>query len=61
MDNNILGIIVSFAFIFLIIGIATIVQKFVGKDSELPRKLVHILLGIGSLLLLSMINSGPYY
>lgn len=36
MDNNILGIIVSFAFIFLIIGIATIVQKFVGKDSELP-------------------------
>jgi phytol kinase len=43
MNHNILGVIITFAFVFMVIGISTLVAKLrKGADDELSRKIVHI-------------------
>lgn len=43
--NNIVGILASLIYIFLVLSIATFAARYVGQHSEVPRKLVHILVG----------------
>jgi phytol kinase len=43
MNHNLTGLIITFAFVFLIIGISTLVAKLnVGTNGEISRKIVHI-------------------
>lgn len=42
MDNNILGIIFSFIFLGLIIGVAVLLRRFTNFSSEFVRKFIHI-------------------
>lgn len=43
--NDLLLILISFLYILLILGISDLVEKNLKEKSELPRKIVHILLG----------------
>lgn len=45
MDRNLLGVIVGFAFVFLMIFIATVAQKIFKLSNEFSRKIVHITVG----------------
>ncbi len=45
MDRNVLGVIVGFAFVFLMIFIATIIQKTFKLSNEFSRKIIHISVG----------------
>lgn len=45
LDNNILGILYSFGFIFLVLIIATVLSKLMGDSNEVTRKVVHIMVG----------------
>lgn len=42
MDNNILGLVISFVFLGLVIGIAVLLRRFTGFSSEFIRKFIHI-------------------
>ncbi|UTC75831.1 DUF92 domain-containing protein [Treponema sp. OMZ 792] len=43
--RNILIILISFCYIFFVLFLSAVVSKFTKKDSEVPRKLIHILVG----------------
>jgi len=43
--NNLTGLIYSLVYIFIILGLATLVAKFSRGTSETSRKLVHVLVG----------------
>ncbi|MBN2008330.1 hypothetical protein JW960_03170 [candidate division KSB1 bacterium] len=45
MNLEIMGILLSFAFVFLLILCATIVQKMLKLSSEFSRKIIHIAVG----------------
>jgi phytol kinase len=45
MNQNILGILVSYLFVFAVIGLSTVLQKKSVLDNEGSRKLIHI--GVG--------------
>ena len=45
MERNVLGVIVGFAFVFLMIFIATIIQKIFKLSNEFSRKIIHISVG----------------
>lgn len=45
MDTNVLGVLVSFGFVFFILIAVTMIQKLVGLNEEFSRKAVHILVG----------------
>ncbi|QUH20309.1 diacylglycerol/polyprenol kinase family protein [Alkaliphilus sp. B6464] len=53
MERNIVGIIISFAFIFILIGIATVLEKRNKLSKEGTRKLVHI--GVSNWWIIAMI------
>ena len=53
MDNNILGIVVSFTFILCIIGIATILTKKKIITGEASRKFIHI--GVSNWWIIAMV------
>lgn len=42
MDNNILGLVISFIFLGLVIGVAVLLRRFTGFSSEFIRKFIHI-------------------
>lgn len=45
MDRNILGIIYSFAFVFSMIFIATVIQKVFKLSNDFSRKIIHVAVG----------------
>ena len=45
MNPNIIGLLISFGFVFLVLGIATLIAKFTKGASENSRKFVHIVVG----------------
>lgn len=45
MDQNILGIIYSFVFVFAMIFIATIFQKLFKMGNDFSRKIIHVAVG----------------
>jgi len=52
MDRNIIGVIAGFAFVFLMIFIATIIQKIFKLSNEFSRKIIHI--SVGNLVFLAL-------
>ncbi|HDP98587.1 MAG TPA: DUF92 domain-containing protein, partial [bacterium] len=59
MNQNIIGIIVSFAFVFAIILIATIIQKIFKLSNEFSRKIIHI--GVGNWIFLALYYFSAWY
>ena len=51
IDTNLLGIILSFIYVFIILGLSTLLQKR-GLSTEGSRKLVHI--GVSNWWLIAM-------
>ena len=45
MDRNLEGIIISFAFIFIMIFIATVIQKLLKLSNDFSRKIIHVAVG----------------
>jgi len=45
MNKDVLGLILSFAFVFLMIFIATLIQKLFKLSNEFSRKIIHIAVG----------------
>ncbi|MEE4312352.1 MAG: hypothetical protein V2J62_10845 [candidate division KSB1 bacterium] len=45
MNPNILGLILSYVFVFLVILIATVFKRFTGSSSETSRKIIHVVVG----------------
>ncbi|MDZ7335362.1 MAG: hypothetical protein ONB13_03835 [candidate division KSB1 bacterium] len=45
MNKDILGLILSFAFVFLMIFLATLIQKLFKLSNEFSRKIIHIAVG----------------
>ena len=45
MDQNLLGVIIGFAFVFAMISIATVLQKFFKLTNDFSRKIIHITVG----------------
>ncbi len=45
MDQNILGIIIGFVFVFAMIFIATVIQKLFKLSNDFSRKIIHITVG----------------
>ncbi len=45
MNKDILGLILSFAFVFLMIFLATVVQKLFKLSNDFSRKIIHIAVG----------------
>jgi len=45
MSRDIIGLILSFAFVFLMIFIATLIQKLFKTSNEFSRKIIHITVG----------------
>lgn len=58
IDTNIVGLILSYAFIFLIIGLATLLQKL-GLNEEGSRKFVHI--GVAHWYIIAMVFFNTWY
>lgn len=42
MDTNIIGLIVSFAFLFLIVGLGFVLKRYTPASGEVVRKVIHI-------------------
>ncbi|NOZ62633.1 MAG: hypothetical protein GXO74_13260 [Calditrichaeota bacterium] len=45
MDRNVIGVIVGFAFVFLMIFVATVIQKIFKLSNDFSRKIIHISVG----------------
>ncbi len=45
MNKDVLGLILSFAFVFLMIFIATLIQKLLKLSNDFSRKIIHIAVG----------------
>jgi len=45
MNRDVIGLILSFAFVFLMIFIATLIQKLFKLSNEFSRKIIHIAVG----------------
>ena len=45
MNPNILGLILSYVFVFLVILVATLFQRLTGSSSETSRKIIHVVVG----------------
>ncbi|MDZ7264837.1 MAG: hypothetical protein ONB16_09660 [candidate division KSB1 bacterium] len=45
MNNDVLGLILSFAFVFLMILLATLIQKLFKLSNDFSRKIIHIAVG----------------
>lgn len=45
MNQDVLGLILSFAFVFLMIFIATLIQKLFKLSNEFSRKIIHVAVG----------------
>ncbi|MBD3287298.1 hypothetical protein GF337_00705 [candidate division KSB1 bacterium] len=60
MDTNILGILLSYVFVFSTILIATLIQKSFKLSSEFSRKIIHIVVGNWVFLALYYFNDWRY-
>jgi uncharacterized protein (TIGR00297 family) len=45
MNDNVIGLLISFAFVFAVLGAATLIARFTKGASENSRKFVHIIVG----------------
>jgi phytol kinase len=53
MNQNILGLLISYLFVFSVIGLASLLSKFTWFDDEASRKFIHI--GVGHWWLIALI------
>lgn len=56
MDPNVIALLISFAFVFVVLGLASVIAKFTKGASENSRKFVHIVVGHWVFILLMFNN-----
>ncbi|MCZ7672943.1 MAG: hypothetical protein M5U34_40400 [Chloroflexi bacterium] len=57
LNNNLLGVILSTLYIFVIIGLAELLRKWRGYSSNFTRKVIHIGVGMMSWILIFVFTS----